>query len=143
MATPRPLAVLSAIALVVAPATFGCASAPPETSVRTKTTSSALLTGDEIRRNHIDNAYDAVRRLRPAFLSTRGPTSVLNAPRQDIVVIVNGLPYGGVEDLRSLRAGEIAWVRRLTAAEAYVKSGHPAPSGAIELRLEPCPAGCR
>jgi len=143
MATPRSHAVLCAITLVVAPAAFGCASAPAEMSVWTKSSSSALLTGDEIRRNRIDNAYDAVRRLRPAFLNTRGPTSAINAPRHDIVVIVNGLPYGGVEELRWLRSGEIAWVRRLTAAEAYIKSGRPAPAGGIELRLEPCPAGCR
>ncbi len=143
MPQQRSLVVLCAIALVVAPATYGCASAPPEMSMRTKNTSSALLTGDEIRRNNIDNAYDAVRRLRPIFFNTRGPTSVINAPRDDIVVIVNGLRYGGVDELRSLRAAEIAWVRRLTAAEAYIRIGHPAPSGGIELRLEPCPSGCR
>jgi len=143
MATPRSLAVLTAITLGVAPATYGCASAPPEMSMRTKNTSSSLLMGDEIRRNNIDNAYDAVRRLRPVFLNVRGPTSAINAPRNDIVVIVNGLPYGGIEELRTLRAAEISWVRRLSAAEAYIKTGHPAPSGGIELRLEPCPAGCR
>jgi hypothetical protein len=143
MATQHSLAVFCAVSLVLAPATYGCASAPPEMSMRTKSTSAALLTGEEIRRNHIDNAYDAVRRLRPTFLSTRGPTSVIGAPRHDIVVIVNGLVYGGVEELRSLRSNEIAWMRRLSAAEAYIKIGHPAPSGGIELRLEPCPGGCR
>jgi hypothetical protein len=142
MARPRSPVVLSAFALL-APATFGCASAPPEMAVRPTTSSASLLTGDEIRRNRIENAYDAVRRLRPSFLNTRGPTSVLAAPRKEIVVIVNGVPYGGVEELRSLRSAEIAWVRRLTAAEAYIMSGRPAPAGGIELRLEPCPAGCR
>ena len=142
MATHRSFALLCATALVVASLTSGCASAPPEVSVRTRNTSSALLTGDEIRRNRIDNAYDAVRRLRPTYFNTRGPTSI-NAPRGGIVVIVNGLLFGGVEELRSVPTAEITWVRRLTAAEAYIKVGRPAPNGGIELRLDPCPAGCR
>jgi len=144
MVRHRPLALLYAGALaVVAPATYGCASAPAERSVRTRAAGAGVLTGDEIRRNHIDNAYDAVRRLRPMFLNTRGPTSVINAPRNGIVVIVNGLLFGGVEELRSVRSAEITWVRRLTAAEAYIKLGRPAPYGGIELRIEPCPEGCR
>ena len=143
MAKHRSFALLCVVSLTVAPTTHGCASAPPEMPARTRTTSSVLLTGDEIRRNRIDNAYDAVRRLRPGFLNTRGPTSAIATPRDGIVVIVNGQIYGGVEALRSLRSAEIAWVRRLSAAEAYIKVGHPAPSGGIELRLEPCPAGCR
>ena len=142
MGTHRSFRLLCAITLVVAPATFGCASAPPAMSARTMTTSSSLLTGDEIRRNRIDNAYDAVRRLRPAYLRPRGPTSFSNAPQHDIIVIVNGQVYGGVEELRTLHAAEISWMRHLSASEAYVKTGRPSSSGAIELRVEPCRVGC-
>jgi len=143
MRTHRSFRLLCAITLGVAPATHGCASASPPMSVRTMTTSSSLLTGEEIRRNRIDNAYDAVRRLRPAYLSRRGPTSFNNAPQHDIIVIVNGQVYGGVEELRTLHATEITWMRHLSAAEAYVKTGHPTSAGAIELRIEPCRVGCR
>ena len=37
-----------------------------------------LITADEIGRSNASNAYEAVERLRPAFLRTRGPQSIQN-----------------------------------------------------------------
>ena len=142
MARHAQSVVLLCAALVVMPTTQGCAPAPLDAYARLRNTSTSLLTGDEIRRNRIDNAYDAVRHLRPLYLNSRGPTSVVNPPREQIVVILNGQVFGGLEELRLISAREIAWVRRLSAAEAYNKIGRPAPSGAIELRVEPCRGTC-
>jgi hypothetical protein len=142
MARPSPRSVL---ALVLAGASIAaCATGSIETSARpaAATTSHALLTADEIRQTRFTNAYDAVQYLRPLFLSTRGPTSILNAPRNDIVVIVNGQVHGGLEELRTMPANGVLWIRHLSAAEVYLKVGHSAPSGGIEVRMAPCRVGC-
>jgi hypothetical protein len=120
--------------------THACASRPIEAAPRRGSASLAPLTRDEIRRSHFENAYDAVRHLRPLFLASRGSTSILNAPQDDIVVIINDQVQGGVEELRSVPAVGIVWVRRLSAAEVYGRVGRPAPSGGIELRVGSCTA---
>ena len=100
------------------------------------------LSGSEIRGGRFSNAYDAVRALRPLFLNSRGPTSILEAPPHDIVVIINGQVYGGVDELRALPAEEVAWLRRLSASDVYYKLGRSAPSGGIEVKTLPCSPGC-
>lgn len=100
------------------------------------------LTASEIRQSRFDNAYDAVRHLRPMFLNSRGPTSALAAPAEDILVIINGQVLGGVDELRAIEAVEVLWVRRLTASDVYFRLGRTAPSGGIEVRTVPCRDAC-
>jgi hypothetical protein len=138
MARHDRFTILCTAALVVAPTIQGCAHRPVEASVRRNSAFLAPLTRDEIRRSPFENAYDAVRHLRPMFLASRGPTSILNAPQDDIVVIINDQVQGGVEDLRSVPAVGVVWVRRLSAAEVYGRLGRSAPSGGIELRVGSC-----
>jgi hypothetical protein len=76
------------------------------------------------------------------FLNSRGPTSILEAPTHDILIIINDQVFGGVDELRVLPTAEILWLRRLTASEVYYKLGRTAPSGGIEVRTLPCSPGC-
>ena len=142
MVRHSPLGVLTVI--LTAGLTAACAPGSFDTSasMASATSQHALLTADEIRRTRFTNAYDAVRYLRPLFLATRGPTSISDPPPDDIVVIVNGQQQGGLEELRAVPANGILWIRRLSAAEVYVKLGRPAPSGGIEVRMVPCRVGC-
>ncbi len=117
--------------------TSACASGGFESWPRATSASPPHLTAHEIRKSRFDNAYDAVRHLRPLFLNSRGPTSIQEAPVHDILVIINDQVHGGVDELRTVPAVEILWVRRLTAADVYYKLGRTAPSGAIEVRTLP------
>ena len=124
--------------LTLAAATTACATGGFGSDARTGNTSQAQLTATEIRKAQFTNAYDAVRGLRPLFLNLRGPTSIMAVPQHDIVVIINDQVHGGVDELRTVPAVEVLWVRRLTASEVYFKLGRPAPSGGIEVRTLPC-----
>jgi hypothetical protein len=119
----------------------GCASSGLDSPTRTPG-GQPYLGASEIRKGRFSNAYDAVRALRPLFLTARGPTSILETPPHDIVVIVNGQLFGGVEELRALPADEVAWLRRLSASDVYYKLGRSAPSGGIEVKTFPCSPGC-
>jgi hypothetical protein len=132
----RSLALLCTVGLAVLPLTYGCATASGGGRLRS-VAPHAPLTAEEIRGTPFTNAYDLVQYLRPAFLKRRGPTSIMMGPRDDILVIVNDQAYGGVEELRSVPAGGIVWMRRLSAAEVYGRLGRTAPSGGIEIRLGP------
>jgi hypothetical protein len=85
---------------------------------------SRLITVDEM--GTAATAYDAVRRVRPNFLYTRGS-------REDVVVYLDGVRLGGVEMLYALRPSELALIRHLDASTAttWYGSGHTA--GAILL----------
>ena len=120
----------------------GCASGGRESSTRGPSAGQPYLGASEIRQGRFVNAYDAVQALRPIFLNTRGPTSILEAPAHDIVVIINGQVFGGVDELRALPAVEVAWLRRLSASDVYYKLGRSAPSGGIEVKTLPCSPGC-
>ena len=127
---PRVLAVL------LASAAPGCA--PPSASTPLlNVEQSTLLTAEEIRSAQFANAIDVLRHLRPGFLVSRGPTSILAAPRDDLLVIVNGQVMGGVDELGVVPATGILWVRRLSAADVHSRFGRSAPSGGIEVRLAP------
>jgi hypothetical protein len=118
----------------------GCASGGLNSA--TATPGQPYLGASEIRKGQYSNAYDAVRNLRPLFLNSRGPTSILETPAHDILVIINGQAFGGVEELRAVPANEVLWLRRLTASDVYYRLGRSAPSGGIEVRTLPCRDGC-
>jgi len=70
------------------------------------------------------SAYDAVQRLRPAFLRGRGPTSVVNAAaRTRPAVFVDATEYGEVESLRTFPASRVQAIRFYTGPEAATKFG--------------------
>lgn len=125
----------------IALATTGCASGAYGTRLSTSG-AQPYLSGSEIREGQYNNAYEAVRHLRPLFLNSRGPTSIREAPAHDILVIINDQAFGGVDELRAVAVAEILWLRRLTASEVYYKLGRSAPSGGIEVRTLLCSPGC-
>ena len=97
----------------------------------------SVITAAEIQRTSASNAYDAILQVRRSFLATRGSTSFINEPEQQILVIVNGRAIGGVDELRHMPTTNIKSIKRLTAAEAHSITGRSAPSGAIQVVLRP------
>jgi hypothetical protein len=63
--------------------------------------------------------YDAVVRLRPSFLRSRG----VHRSSGDVAVYVDGLYYGGVELLQGIPASNVREVRYLSAVDATVRYG--------------------
>ena len=125
-------AALCALAL-----TGACASAP-----KTAATAGApaaernanVLTAAEIesRGTQTGSAYDAIRRLRPNFLTYHGVSGSTNRAGT-VHVSVDGGPLGTVESLRGIASVQVAEVRYLSAADAAQRFGTSAEAGPVLL----------
>ncbi len=89
-----------------------------------------VITAEEIAAVPVQNAYDAVSRLRPSFFTTQGGTTRTHA----VQVVVDGIPQGGVNALRNIIASEVVEIRRMSAADATMRWGTGYSGGAILVR---------
>ncbi|MCC6769860.1 MAG: hypothetical protein IT360_01505 [Gemmatimonadaceae bacterium] len=94
---------------------------------------SDVIYRNEIGKTSAVNAYDAVRRLRPAFLTGRGPSTLLRASQSTSapVVYLDNQRFGAAESLRDIPVDGIVEIRFLTAAQAQVRWGMNHPAGVI------------
>lgn len=97
-----------------------------------------LITRADLARTPAANTLDAIRLLRPTFLSFRGETSVLGTSSPYPTVYVDGLRYGDIDALRSIPASQVASIRLYRAWEAMTRFGGGNMGGviAITTRLE-------
>jgi len=77
------------------------------------------------------SAYEAVQRLRPMFLRTRGTAG--NAPGGDVFASVDGGPLTAVDALRDVPATNVREIRYLSASDAAQRFGVRAYSGPVIL----------
>jgi hypothetical protein len=119
-----PVAV--AVALVTA---LGCATphAPAERP------QSSVITEQEIVASRAPTALEAIRLLRPGFLASRGPTSLIDSSEGFPNVYVDDVPYGAFATLSQIRAEDIASIRIYRAAEATYRYGTGNPGGVIAI----------
>lgn len=109
----------------------GCASAPSQPqSARSNRNS---LTGTQLASANTNNLYDAIAKLRPDWLSSRGPTSVTDATPTSVSVFMNGSLLGKAEYLKQLGVLDVTEVRYWDAASASARFGMGHPRGVIEL----------
>lgn len=92
-----------------------------------------MITADEIAAIGATNAYDVVKRLRPQFLSGRGPVSLRNPVDPTPIVYLDGVRYGDVTALNGIDAARIATIRHYSGPEAQVKFGTDHVGGAIVI----------
>ena len=90
-----------------------------------------LITADEISRISVMTAYDVVKRLRPYFLASRGPTSIADPRPTTPVVYLDGVRYGDVSALVGIEASRIATIRYISGPEAQQRFGGDNVGGAI------------
>jgi hypothetical protein len=85
-----------------------------------------LITSEElIQFSDVGTAYDAIQRLRPAWLRGRGGSSVR--------VFIDGLDMGDTRILRNYRAMAIRECRFISAADATTRWGTGFSGGVIEI----------
>ena len=121
---------LLALALVLAFALGGCASAG---ATRTRSGSGTTLSKEQLASANSDNLYDAIVKLRPEWLSSRGPVSATDMTLAAVDVYMNGSMLGKVEYLREVRLGDITEVRYWDAGSASARFGMGHPRGVIEI----------
>jgi hypothetical protein len=92
-----------------------------------------LLTHEQLVATNSVNLYDALEKVRPEWLTSRGPTSVTD-PRLTIAsVFMNGHMLGKAESLREVLVADVTEVRFWPAGPAAARFGMGHPRGVIEL----------
>lgn len=116
-----------AAALVVALAACGPSggSAPGRGNAR-------LLTVDELGRASVNNVFDAVQRLRPAWLMPRYAAGTRGYP----TIYVGSQRYGEVETLRTIETANVREVHYFDAVTASARFGRNVPFGVIQVILD-------
>jgi hypothetical protein len=121
----HPVRVFATAALLTLAACSG--HTPPSD----RATSSNRLTADEIAAAPVNNAYDALERLRPNFLRPRVTASRTSAYA---TVFIDGVRRGPLEVLRSVAATTVVEMRLINAADATTRYGLDIPGGVIEVQ---------
>jgi hypothetical protein len=115
----------------------GCASASmgtgaAESDARPGRRDSNIITADELAAAPQGDLFSAIQQLRPAFLQTRGASSLgIGTTAEVIQVYVDGIQVGDPSVLRQYQARDIKEVRRLSASDATQKYGTGHSQGAI------------
>lgn len=108
-----------------------CASTSPEGEARTRRGNSELITREELAESRSTNLYEYIQMHRPAWLRTRGSTSITQ--EGTIGVYLDNVRFGGPESLRQLAVDTAERVRFLSATRAQQEFGHDNPHGAIQV----------
>ncbi len=90
-----------------------------------------LILAEELMEIERSNAYEAVRRLRPRWLQSRGAGSIGTLERDTPRIYVDGQLYGEAESLRTLDTREIQELRYMSASDATTRYGTNHTAGAI------------
>ena len=94
---------------------------------------SDVITEQEIAESSASNAYEAIRKLRANFFSSRGRTSVMGTSNSDPTVYVDEQAYGPISSLRTIPASQITMIRLYRSWEATTKYGTGNMGGVIEV----------
>ena len=125
----RPRRALLLLPLALALVAAGCASSTGGSSSRG---SANVLDRETLASLERLTVYQAVQRLRPQWLSTRGADSFYSD--NSVQVYVDDARVGGVEELRRYSTLEVDEVRFLDSRQATTRFGLGHPSGAIMVR---------
>lgn len=112
-------------------AAIACASAGTGGSVTPRETN--VITAQEIAASRESNAYDIINVLRPAYLRTRGRSSINGSGGDYATVFMDGQQYGDLSSLKNIPAGQIHEIRYYGASDAMTKFGMQANGGAIDI----------
>lgn len=96
-------------------------------------TSRTVLTSEQLAGTNSSNVYDAIAKLHPDWLSSRGPSSVTDATPTVASVFMNGNLLGRVDYLRQVDLLDVTEVRYWDAGRASARFGMGHPRGVIEL----------
>ena len=106
------------------------------------TVSNQKLTRRELDYERPENAYMAIERLRPFFLSTRPSGADVHGITPHINVFIDGYFAGDLDVLKAIPAASIESVERLQPSMAFATLGaYHAGEGVIMVRLR-CRGNC-
>lgn len=123
---------LARVVIVVGSLANALAGCAPATSTSSRATRD-VLTQAQLAATNSNNLYDAIAKLRPEWLGSRGPTSVSNPAPALASVFMDGTRLGTTEYLRGVPVIEVTEVKYWDAGRASARFGMGHPRGVIEL----------
>lgn len=123
------MASMRSVLMLVAVSALACAP-PAVPGPRGKNVN--VITQEELAASKEYNVYDAIARLRPTFLRSRGQTT-LSGPGSDTRVYLDGQSYGEIGILKSMSLELVTQIRLLNAADATTRYGLNHTGGVIEV----------
>ena len=110
------MTILRALFLVTLSTTAVAACASATQQATSDKPSRNQLTRDQLAAANTTNLYDAINKVRPEWLSSRGPTSVTNSTPTSVDVFMNGSMLGKAESLKDIGVLDVSEVRYWDAA---------------------------
>ncbi len=111
---------------------MACASAGTSTSGVRRDPN--LLTQQEIADANVSTAYEAIQKLRPMFLKTRGRTTINGQANDYAIVFVDGQRFGDLTSLNGIVASSVLEARFLPGTDAVSRYGMQYGGGVIEIK---------
>ena len=127
------LAAVAAVSILMGCASATTQSAPPPSPSPAERASRNVLTREQLAATNSDNLYDALSKLRPEWLSSRGPTSVSDPTPTAASVYMSGTMLGKADALKDMRILDVSEVRYWDAGQASARFGMGHPRGVIEI----------
>jgi hypothetical protein len=121
------------IALLVTALALGCVTTAKQGG---SGGSGASLTQQQLSTANAANLYEAIVRLRPNWLTSRGPTSVSNSTPTSVDVFVGNTFLGKADYLQQLRLGDVTEVKYWDPGSAAARFGMGHPRGVIEITMK-------
>ena len=109
----------------------GCAAATAQSG--SDRGNDTQLTRTELATANASTLYDAIAKLRPQWLSSRGATSVTNSSPTGVDVYMNGTFLGKADYLRDVRLQDVTSVTYWDAGQAAARFGMGHPRGVLEI----------
>jgi len=125
--------ILRALFVFTLATTAASACAGANTQATSQPSSRNRLTREQLASANTANLYDAISKVRPEWLSSRGPTSVTNSTPTSVDVFMNGSMLGKAEFLKEIGVIDVTEVRYWDAASASARFGMGHPRGVIEV----------
>lgn len=127
------MTILRALFLITLTTTAGAACAGATQQATSERSSRNQLSREQLASANATNLYDAINKVRPEWLSSRGPTSVTNSTPTSVDVYMNGSMLGRAEALKEIGVLDVSEVRYWDAASASARFGMGHPRGVIEI----------
>jgi hypothetical protein len=133
----RPTRGLLALAILLSGAGCGGGAASPGPGADSPGSRTDLITIEEIdQRGQYSNLYTLIEVLRPRWLRSQGPDTLLGQQGQ-VQVHVDGNRFGGVEALRNLSAAGVTSIQWIDPIDAAARYGLNHSHGAIIVSTAP------
>jgi hypothetical protein len=120
------------LAVLLVASSGSCSTRGGETS----TSNRNLVTHEELIATNARNTYEALERLRPSWMTSRGPANMGNvrdASESVANVYINGNRMGSLDYLKQVYVSDVHEIRFWNPGEAGARFGMGNPRGVIEI----------